>query len=509
MKPLFTFIFILFSLNTFVLPVFSDRLSNLLHSKTLSSPVFVNSVFSNKLENKLSDKLPNKLLLKTSAVPKSAVPKKNHQGLPRQKKSSKVIATQTSTCTVELKIEGAIGAVSLNILDQAIRNVRQKKCSSLLLLLNTPGGQLITTRKLVDRILNVEFPVLCLVHPAGAHAGSAGAIILQACHVNGALQATNIGAATPILMHGKNVPSDLRKKVVNDTTSWLDSLTTLRNRNKKFGRDIVTQAKALSAKEAQKIGAIDWTGKTKETFLNFAKNKVVSVQGGIKKNVEVGDLIPQKLGLRYHVLSLLAAPDFVYMLFTGSLFLLYYEITHPGLGAPGILGVIGLIISFIGMHKLAFSYGGLILLLLSLVLFIAEVWTVGFGIFGLGGVLSFTLGSFLLFDPNQTGGVDISPILIICMSLIFATLMSGVAYLAWSSMKQKKTKSLSDDWLSEDTEPVEVTEVDKTAQAGYLFVNGENWRFRSKIPVKKGDRVKIKGYKGLVLEVQPLKKESC
>ena len=403
------------------------------------------------------------------------------------------------TCTLELKIEGTIGAATLDILDQAIHSVRTKNCSSLLLLINTPGGMLISTRKIVDRILNVDFPVLCLIYPAGAHAGSAGAIIMQACHVNGAIEATNIGAATPILGKNEKLAGDLKKKIFNDTTAWLNSLTNLRKRNKKFGREIVTKALALSAKDAWKQGAIDFVAKTKEDFLEFANGKKVIVKDGKWSQVQVGSIVPFTLGMRYRLISLLTEPEFIYILFTGSLLLLYYEITHPGLGAPGILGVMGLVVAFTGMHKLAFSWAGLILLLLSLALFLAEVFVTGFGIFGGAGVVSFVLGSFLIFDPNKTGGVDIPIIVILAVSCIFTLMMGLVTWLAWSTFKIKKTMHIQDELLGQTGL---VDAVDKTGKKGRVFIQGENWHFESSKIVKKGDRVKVQCYKGLVLTVQ-------
>ncbi len=424
---------------------------------------------------------------------------RSHTNRVRKKQSIK-----HGSCTVELKINGVIGAVTLDILDQAIHSVRKQNCSSLLLLINTPGGQLISTRKIVNRILNVKFPVLCLIYPAGARAGSAGAIIMQACHINGAIETTNIGAATPIMGTGQKISDDLRKKLINDTTSWLDSLTNLRKRNRKFGREIVTEAKAVSATGARKINAIDFVGKTKEEFLQFAHGQVTTVKEGKTHTVQVGPLIPLPLGIRYHVISLLTEPEFIYILFTGSLFLLYYEITHPGLGAPGILGVMGLIIAFMGMHKLAFSWAGLMLLLLSLVLFLAEVFIAGFGIFGSAGAVAFLLGSFLIFDPSKTGGVDIPISMILSVSFIFTLLMGLTAWLAWSVLRIKKTSSISDDFLNQTDSLAEVVAINEAGTSGMVFINGENWRFQSSLPVKKGDSVKVLCYKGLVLNVQPI-----
>ncbi|MDE0518663.1 MAG: nodulation protein NfeD [Bdellovibrionales bacterium] len=410
------------------------------------------------------------------------------------------------TCTIELKIEGFIGAATLDILDRAIYEVKKQKCSSLLLLINTPGGQLLSTRKIVDRILNTDFPVLCLIYPAGAHAGSAGAIIMQACHVNGGIETTNIGAATPILGGGQKMSEDLRKKMINDTTSWLDSLTQLRKRSQKFGREIVTEAKALSAKEAAKEKALDFAGKTKLEFLQFAEGRTVTVKDGKNHVVQVGgDIIPVRLGFRHHFVSFITEPEIIYILFTGSLFLLYYEITHPGLGAPGILGAMGLILAFMGMHKLDFSWAGLILILLSMALFLAEVFISGFGIFGASAIISFVIGSFLLFDPAKTGGVDISISLIISVTIVFALLMGMVTWLAVSTLRMRKKTNISDDFMDKDSTPAEVMHVNEDGLSGLAFIKGENWHFQCKTSVKKGDKVKVLQYKNLILEVESLK----
>lgn len=406
-------------------------------------------------------------------------------------------------CTIELKVEGVIGAATLDILERSIYKVKKQNCSALLLLINTPGGQLLSTRKIVDRILNTDFPVLCLIHPAGAHAGSAGAIIMQACHVNGGIETTNIGAATPIAGGGQELSKDLRKKMINDTTSWLDSLTQLRKRSKKFGREIITEAKALSAQEAAKEGGIDFVGKTKQEFLTFAEGREVTVKNGKMDIVQVGNVIPFNLGFRYRLISLITEPEIIYILFTGSLLLIYFEITHPGLGAPGILGAIGLILSFVGMHKLDFSWAGLILLLLSMALFLAEVFISGFGIFGASAIVSFFLGSFLLFDPAKTGGVDIPISLILSVTAVFAIFMGIITWLAVSTFRIKRKSSISDDFIDEEAAPATIMQVNKDGVSGFALINGENWRFQSKTKVKKGDKVKVLSYKHLTLEVEP------
>ena len=394
-------------------------------------------------------------------------------------------------CTKELVMEGAIGPASLDSLQHALRKAEKDKCTSLLLLVNTPGGNLLSTRKIVETMLDSSLPVLCLVHPSGAHAGSAGAIILQACHVNGAVTATNIGAATPIL-GAKETPSDLRKKLVNDTSSWLDSLTTLRKRNKKFGRDIVQKAKAVEGQRAHKIGAIDFYGASKEEFLKFSHGRIVQLGEVQDHVVQVGEIQSISRGFRHYITHFITDPEMVYLLFVGSLLLIYFEVTHPGTLVPGVLGGIGLVLSLTGMHKLNFVWGGLILILLGIVLMILEAFTSSFGVLGVFGGVAFVLGSFFLFDPVKTGGLMIPYGTIIVVSLIFITLSMGLAYLAYSSLK-KKRKSEEESWLGLKGMVVEV-QSDQEGKEGLMEIKGEVWKYKSQQLLQKGDSVKITKY---------------
>ncbi|MEK6554136.1 MAG: nodulation protein NfeD, partial [Bdellovibrionota bacterium] len=241
----------------------------------------------------------------------------------------------SAACTLEVDIIGAIGPASLDLITRVQGRAEKAGCKSILLQINTPGGSLQTTRMIVERILDSEIPFLCLVAPAGAHAGSAGAIIMQACHVAGGLETTNLGAATPISSDGAQIAEDLRKKIMNDTRSWVEGLAQLRGRNVEFARDIVEKAKSVSSKEAVQLRAIDWVGNNKIEFLKFASTKTVQLQSKKDSAVLVGPLQTFALDLRYRVMDLVTNPQIAYILFMGSLGLLYFEMTHPGSIVPG------------------------------------------------------------------------------------------------------------------------------------------------------------------------------
>ena len=470
----------------------------------------MDGIFQNKTDQPSADLFKRKENKKPRLTRNSSAPQKNSgsqkkNGADKQFPSGipsigKNIFDQITTkdafqkCTKQAVIESAIGPASLDILKYSIRLAKKDSCSSLLLLMNTPGGSLLSTRKMVEVILDSEIPILCLIYPSGAHAGSAGAIIMQACHVNGAVTATNIGAATPIMGSGKDISKDLRQKMINDTTSWLDSLTQLRKRNKQFGRDIVTQAKAVSGLKARQIGAIDFYGQSIEEFLAFAGRQKTQIKNTQNTPVVVGELQSIPLGVRHQLIQFMTDPQMIYLLFIGSLLLLYFEITHPGTIVPGALGGIGLIISFIGMHKLNFVWGGLILILLGVIFMILEAFTAGFGILGSAGAVSFIVGSFFLFDPSKTGGAVIPVSTIILVSLLFIAITMCLAYLAYTALRKKRNTY---EWVGDTGEVVEI----KGEGRGLMEINGEIWKYRSKDQLKKGDTVKVLCYKKMAFEV--------
>ena len=406
-----------------------------------------------------------------------------------------------ANCTLALDINSVIGPATMDYLERGVKTAQQKQCSSYLLRINTPGGNLQTTRLIVEKILGSERPFLCLVTPAGGHAGSAGAIILQACHVSGALEATNIGAATPVASTGQEIGKDMRKKLINDTLSWVEGLADLRKRNKKFAREIVSEAKAVSAKEALKLGSIDILAQNESDFLDKAKGKKIQLTEQKEAVVEIGEVVPYQQDLRYKTLNLITDPQFAYTIFMGSLGLLYFELTHPGMIVPGIVGGVGLIVSLVSFHKLNADWAGVLLILLGLILMMAEAFVPSFGALGLGGMASFVFGGLLLFDSSATG-VSLPLYVLLVPALLLGAISFFLARLAYKSFEKKKTRKKFD-YKDLRGKVVSLGEQGE----GQIEIQGETWKFHSSSSVALGEEVQVIDKKGLTFEVQKIKKQ--
>ncbi len=400
----------------------------------------------------------------------------------------------SANCTTKLIVDDPIGPATFDYIQRGIGDLEKNQCESILLLINTPGGDLQSTRKIVQLIMNSEKAFLCLVHPSGGHAGSAGAIILQACHVAGAVKATNLGAATPVQATGKEMPKDLRKKIMNDTLSWMEGITKRRGRNLEFSKEIITEAKAVSAEEAEKLGAIDKSVNTVLEFLEFAKDREVEINEGKQSKVIVGDLKEYKRDLRYKVLNIVADPQFSYLLFMGSLGLLYFELTHPGAIVPGVVGALGLTLSMISFYKLDVQWGGLALMLLGLIFLIAEAFIPSFGALGIGGIVAFTLGGIFLFDGSSGYSVPLSTIL--PTSITLGLLMLGLAVLAFRTRGVKKRGGF-DSIIGQEGLILSVDK--KNKNIGEIEIYGERWKCKANFDLILEERVRVTGREGFTL----------
>jgi membrane-bound serine protease (ClpP class) len=405
------------------------------------------------------------------------------------------IIARAETCTLEIKIEGIIGPGISDYVDRAIQKAQNEKCGSILALMNTPGGNLESTRIIVEKILNSPVPFLCLVTPQGAHAGSAGAIILQACHVNGALHATNIGAATPIAGNGQDIAKDLRKKVINDTVSWIESLVQLRKRNLDFAKKMVTEAKSFSSEEAFKEKAIDILSNNVDEFLKETKGKEVLV-GKDKMKVMPGEIIVYNTDSRFFVLQLLSDPQISYLVFMGSIALLYFEFTHPGMIAPGVFGSIGLILSLMSFHRLDVWWGGVALIFLGIIMLILEMFVPSFGALGVGGIIAFILGGIFLFDTSQTA-YHLPLYTILPTALVLGGLMIGIGFLALRNRKIK-VKTGSENMIGKKLKIAFL----ENSRKGKVKYHGEFWNFESHSDVEEGDQVIVTEVNGLTLKVK-------
>lgn len=411
-----------------------------------------------------------------------------------------------SSTIVELQIKGIIGPASSEYLKNGLKTALDQNAQMLLVKLDTPGGLSTSMREMIQDITNSSIPVIMYVYPKGSRAASAGTYLLYASHVAAMASGTNLGAATPVNIQPKSntqdqnhFPSTLEKKATNDAMAYIKSLAELNDRNVSWALAAVENAKSLSAKEALAKNVIDFIANDTVELLKKLDMHTVKVSGE-PLTLDTKDVVIVKYepDWKTNFLSIITNPNIAYLFMLIAMYGIFFELMNPGAILPGVIGAISGVIALYAFNILPFNYAGLLLIVLGVSFMIIEVFVAGFGVLGIGGVISFAFGSILLFDA-QTLGSTVSIPLIIAFSLVSLAFFIMVMRLFLKS-RSAKIVTGSEEMVGSSAEVVDANE-----KAYRVLCHSEVWNATSESKLVVGQRVEVIELLGLVLRVKPIK----
>lgn len=400
---------------------------------------------------------------------------------------------------VVIKIDGSINPVSADHIRNGIKKASRDKAECLVILLNTPGGLLKSTRIIVSDILESPVPVVVYVAPGGAHAGSAGVFITMAAHIAAMAPGTNIGAAHPVNLQGK-MDSVMSEKATNDAAAFIRSIAEKRQRNFQWAEDAVRRSLAITEKEAVEKRVVDLVATNTKELLRSIDGRNIPVQGGATvlrtANAQVENV---EMSALEKILDLLVDPNVAYLLLLLGMYGILFELYNPGAILPGVVGVISLILAFYSMHTLPINYAGLALIVFAIILFLLEIKIVSHGILAIGGVASLLLGSLMLIRSDAAlESVRISRSVIISAVAVSSLFFLFVLGLGVRALRAKPVTGV-EAMAGEIGESLEALNPDGTVR-----VHGEIWRAISTgAAIAPGEKVRVVGIRDLTLLVEP------
>jgi membrane-bound serine protease (ClpP class) len=101
---------------------------------------------------------------------------------------------------VLIEIDGTINPATFDYIRAGIDKAKENSAEALIILLDTPGGLLSSTKEIVQLILNSDVPIVIYVYPSGATATSAGVFITLSANIAAMAPGTSIGAAHPVFI---------------------------------------------------------------------------------------------------------------------------------------------------------------------------------------------------------------------------------------------------------------------------------------------------------------------
>ncbi|MFQ5449362.1 MAG: nodulation protein NfeD [Nitrospinaceae bacterium] len=400
---------------------------------------------------------------------------------------------------VVVEIAGAINPVVAEFVTHEIHAANLSRDELIIIRMDTPGGLDTSMRQIIKGIQNSRVPVATYVAPGGSRAASAGTFITIASHIAAMAPGTNIGAAHPVNLMGGGGGGDqdktMENKIVNDAAAYIRSLAEHRGRNAYWAELSVKKSVSISAEEAKKLNVIDLIAANLEALVLALDGRKIKIGSqSVTLHTKNKEMVFREMSKRQKILDIISNPNVAYVLMMLGLVGLYFELSNPGLILPGVIGGISLILAMYAMQTLPINYAGLLLIILGIILFIAEINVMSFGLLSVGGVISLLLGSLMLIESDDPA-MQISKTVLIPTLGFSIALSIGIVYLAAQAQRRR---SLSG-WEGLIGEKAVVkTELNP---AGTVMVHGEIWNAEADDPIAAGESVVVEAVVGLKLKV--------
>ncbi len=399
-------------------------------------------------------------------------------------------------------VDGVINPASSEYMLAMIEKAEKENAHCLVFQLDTPGGLVTSMREITQGILSAKVPIAVYIHPAGAHAASAGTFITMSAHVAAMTPGSNIGAASVVSMGvGKDsMETVVMRKATNDAIAFIKSVAEKRGRNAEWAEKAVTEAASVTANEALSLNIIDYVSPTLDSLL--------IQMDGHKADLDTAEVILAtrsanrqylEMPLRYRILDVISDPNIAYLLLIIGFYGIMFEMYNTGAIFPGIAGAICIILAFYAMNTLPVNYTGILLILVAIVMFVLEIKIVSHGALTIGGIVALALGSIMLYDSDL-------PYLRVSWPLVATVVITTTLFFSFVigiGLRAQRLKPAIGQETLQDSEGFALGHFENGQ--GQIQYEGEIWQARSDQEIKENDPVKILQIDGLELIV--VKKE--
>ena len=413
---------------------------------------------------------------------------------------------QTGTpLALVMTANGPIMPPMLEYFKRGIEIAERRNAEVLVIQLNTPGGGVLTTLEIIREIRASNVPVVIYISPKNAIAGSAGAMITVAGHVSAMAPETTIGASTPIMNTGENLPSDARAKEINSMQAAIRPYVEPRGEEAlALANAMIAEAKAVTNAEALDAGLIDFVADDLEDLLQALDGFTVQMDDGARTcHTWNGETAPLNMSLIEGFLLFLTDPNIAFLLLAIGVQAVLIEISSPGGWVAGFIGVVCLTLAVYGMGVLPVNWFGIIFLVTAFILFILDIKAPTHGALTTAGVASFIIGALVLFNsPGVPQFQRVSVPLVVATGFVIGLLFMVILMFALRALKVPISAGI-ESLIGKTGTARSVVE----GSGGQVQLGSELWSAEAvdtAESIGKGEKVEVVEVKGLRLKVRKI-----
>ena len=413
------------------------------------------------------------------------------------------IAAQSSNVIV-VEMTDTIDQSTVEILKESIQLAKNENSQAIILLLDTPGGGLKETFEIAEIINNSEIPIIGYVYPTGSAAWSAGTFILISTHVAAMADYTIIGSCQPVEIsyEGTHLIND--SKTINALTKWIETRAEMYNRNQTIVRRFITENLNLNETSALEYGVIEYKSSSVERLIQDINGTTIRTsKGDVVLDMRYVKQIQYTPSIGIQFMKFFSDPILTSLLFIIGIFAIIFGVSTPGYGAE-VFGLIAVLLSLIG-SGFSVPILSIIFIIIGCLLLIVEIFAIpGFGVVGIGGIISLIIGGILLIPsyPNREWLISRdymtdSMIILLTISIIIAIFF---VFLLYKALQAKRKKITVGNFIGEPAKTIDKITPNKP---GYIRFKGEYWKATSDTIIEPDTKVIIIDEEESVLKVKP------
>ncbi|MEW5986313.1 MAG: nodulation protein NfeD [Chloroflexota bacterium] len=412
---------------------------------------------------------------------------------------------------VVLEATGPVTPAMAAYFERGIQKAERSGATAVVIILDTPGGQLETTLEIVKLFRAADTPIIVFVGPRGAQAASAGSVITLAAHAAGMAPETVIGAASPVEGSGADIEETLYRKVVEDMKATVRGLAERRGQEAvALAEAMIEEAKAVNSAEALEAGLIDVVAEDVDELLHQLDGLTVEVNGQ-ERRLQTAGVSQTSLAMTVveRVLHSLSNPLLISVLLAIAAPAILIELSSPGGWVAGFIGVLSLGLALYGLGQLPANWFGLGLVAVAFVLFLLEVKAPTHGALATAGALTLLVGLLVLFNsPGTPEFARLSIPSAVAISLSTAAFFVFIVTMAVRA--QKRPPITGQEALVGQVgrvrqplaAPAAIGQVENVTYEGTVLVMGELWRATAGEPLAAEEQIVVEGVEGFTLKVR-------
>jgi membrane-bound serine protease (ClpP class) len=409
------------------------------------------------------------------------------------------VGAQARTVHV-LTIDGAISSATADYVKRGIDLAERQHSEAVVIQLNTPGGDVSATLRIMETMENAEVPVIVHVWPRGGMAASAGTLITLAASGAAMAPHTTVGAAHPVTASGAEIETEMEKKLINVLVEHASSFADRRGEEVvAWAERAIRESETASAGGALDMGLVDVIAEDVDDLLTKFDERPVPL-GADQVTLHTIDAAVQDVPMSWveQVLSVLINPNIAFLLLVLGVQFVLLELSAPGGWVAGFLGAVCLALAAYALSVLPLNWLGLVLMAASFALFFIDLQTPGVEAVTFVAIATLSAGALILFNvPGRSPFGRISLPLVLATALVMGIFFVFVVAKGLRAQRLRPVTGM--DALIGRQGKVRVC----LDPVGTAHVDGELWTATAEDgPIEQGELIEVTAVEGVRLRVK-------